>query len=306
MIPFLLLASALPGLYLDQPAEAAAEGVRKAGVDCVFVPAAQAGEWRKAGICVKEIDPAAYEKAAVPGVQYRMNVATASSAPWVTTNAWRFARKPEKPVRYEAAVGQAALSLVEAFAYGVDAVVRVEPGDLPAFGVVLAFLKTIPPASLPAMANIGFLDDGSFQSGEYMNLMSRRNLLFRVVAAPDAKLDLNVKPGSEEFPKTVNPGEFAAAVRGKLTDAKRLVRVYGSDVVIARLTGDGKRARLHLINYSGRGVEGLRVRVRGAWKKVDLRVFPGGSAPAGDVSSEPGAIEFSMASLPLYAVADLE
>jgi hypothetical protein len=306
LIPFLLLAAALPGLYLDQPADAVAEGVRKAGADCVYVPAARAEEWRKTGLCVKESDPATYEKVPAPTVQYRMNVASATSAPWVTTNAWRYARKIGKPVRYEAAMGQAALSLVEAFAYGVDAVVRVEPGDLPAFGVVLAFLKTIPPASLPVMANIGFLDDGSFQSGEYMNLMSRRNLLYRVVGAPDPKLDLNVKPGSGEFPKTANPGEFAAAVRGKLTDAKRLVRVYGSDVVIARLTGDGKRARLHLINYSGRGVESLRVRVRGPWKKVELRAFPAGNTPAADVSAEPGVIEFSIQSLPLYAVADLE
>ncbi len=306
MIPFLLLAAALPGLYLDQPADTAAEGVKKAGVDCVLVPAARAEEWRKTGICVKEVDPNAYEKVAAPAVQYRMNIASATSAPWVTTNAWRFQRKLDKPVRYEAAVGQAALSMVEAFAYGVDAVVRVELADLPAFGAVLSFLKTIPPASLPVMANIGFLDDGSFQSREYMNLMSRRNLLFRVVAAPDPKLDLNVKPGSEEFPKAANPGEFAAAVRGKLTDGKRLVRVYGSDVVIARLTGDGKRARLHLVNYSGRGVEGLRVRVRGPWTGVDLHAFPSGSTPAADVSSEPGIIEFSIASLPLYAVADLE
>jgi hypothetical protein len=305
VIGLLLLAAALPELYLDQPAAAAA-AVKQAGIACVSVPAARLAEWQSTGFCVKPIDPEAYQKVPPPGTQYRPNVATATAAPWVTTNAWRFARKISKPVLYEAPPKQAALCAVEAFAYGVDAVVRVEPADLPAFGAALAFLNTIQPRPLPVMANIGFLDDGSFQSGEYMNLMSRRNLLYRVVVAPDPALDLNVQPGSAEFPKTANPGEFAASVRRRLTDARRLVRIYGSDVVLARLTGDGRRARLHLVNYSGRVVDGLRVRVRGPWTRVDLHLFPVGASPAADLAAGEGAIEFSVGALPLYAVADLE
>ena len=41
---------------------------------------------------------------------------------------------------------------------------------------------------LPAMANIGIVDDGSDETGEVMNLMARRNLLFRVVRGARSQL----------------------------------------------------------------------------------------------------------------------
>ena len=130
-----------------------------------------------------------------------------------------------------------------------------------------------------------------------MNLLARRNLLFRIVTAPDPRLDLNVKPTAG------NPSEFVADIRRKLGDEKRLLRIYGSEVVIGRLTGDGSRARLHLLNYGGRKVEGLRVRLLGVYKKAQLSA-PGGGAVSDFVAAD-GATEFSLPALDAYAIIDL-
>ena len=54
---------------------------------------------------------------------------------------------------------------------------------------------------MPPIANIGVLDDGSPSLGEVMNLLSRRNLLYRVVTKPDSSLDLNVKVGVGAVPR---------------------------------------------------------------------------------------------------------
>src|SRR5260370_35648143 len=111
---------------------------------------------------------------------------------------------------------------------------------------MLGFPKRIEAVSLPVQANIGFLDDGSPEAGEVMNLFTRRNLLFRIVPAPDAHLDLNVRLGAPDYPRAAaaNPSEFASMVRRKLTDEKRLLRIYGSDFGIGRLTGDRAQTRL--------------------------------------------------------------
>src|SRR5262249_22097049 len=150
------------------------------------------------------------------------------------------------------------------------------------------FLKTQQRADLPAMANIGVVDDKSPQMDEVLNMLTRRNLLYRVVSAPDRKLDLTVQLGSKDFPKesAVNPNDFAARVREKLGDDKRLVRLYGTSTVIAHLIGDGQHAQLYLLSYTrggggrgqgGRGVGGggggaqpIRVRLLGRYQPVKL------------------------------------
>ena len=76
----------------------------------------------------------------------------------------------------------------------------------------------------------------------------------------DRKLDITVQLGTKDFPKesAENPSDFAARVRAKLGDDRRLVRLYGATTIIAHLTGDGKHARLFLLNY-GRGAAAARV-----------------------------------------------
>src|SRR2546423_3872339 len=99
---------------------------------------------------------------------------------------------------------------------------------------MLDFLRTAGGESMPALADVGFIDDGSPAAGEVMNLMVRNNLLFRIVAAPDPKLKLNVRLGSKEYPleDAKNPTLIERQVRFNLTDEKRSVRLYGSTVVV--------------------------------------------------------------------------
>ena len=288
-----LLAAALPGLFVDTDPSPA---IRESGIDCVSIPAARAEAWK--GQCANVVDASALNKLPAPGVRYRMNEARASSAPWVDSNGARYARGINGKAIIAAADGKAALAAAEAHAFGADVLVTAGPKDWKTFGDMRQFLSTLPASNLPALANIGFQDDGSPDAVENMNLLLRRNLMFRVVAKPDPKLDVNVKP------KSGDPNAFAYEVRQKLTDAKRILRLYGSEVVIARLTGDASRRRVALLNYGNRPVEGVRIRILGAWPKVTAHVFGQKVDPA-DVIVEDGATEFSLPLLPLYAVVEL-
>jgi hypothetical protein len=302
---FLMLAAALPGLYWEQGPETAG-ALKTAGIECVQVSAAKLDTWKAAGFCATAADLTSHEKLAQPGVEYRPDVASASRAPWVISNAWRLLRGGSKSVYYDAGKGHAALCAAEASAYRATALVRVDPADLEVFGAMLRFLKRMDTPPLPVRANIGFIDDGSPEAGEVMNLFTRRNLLFRIVTAPDAHWDLNVRLGAPEYPRSAaaNPSEFASMVRRKLTDEKRLLRIYGSDVVIGRLTGDPSKARLHLLNYGARQVEGLRVRLLGEYKSAKLSM-PSGDAKVSDLVAASGTTEFTIPALETYAIIDL-
>jgi hypothetical protein len=155
------------------------------------------------------------------------------------------------------------------------------------------------------MANIGVIDDGSAETGELMNLLTRRNLLYRIVGAPDSKLDLNVRIADYPKTETGNPALVAQKIRAQLGDDKRLVRLYGSEVVIARLVGNGDRARLHLLNYSGRPVSGLRVRVRGNWARQEARGYGEPQLELRDVSADGDATEFTVPEMSTYVAVDL-
>src|SRR5260370_3104210 len=301
----LMLAAALPGVYWEQGRETA-EVLKKAGVECVHVAPAKVDDWKRARFCATAADLSGFEKLTRPGVEFRNDVASATRAPWVISNGWRLLRAGAKPVYYDAGKGRAELCAAEAFAYGATALVRAASADLDRLGAMLGFLKRIDAASLPVQANIGFLDDGSPEAGEGMNLFIRRNLLFRIVAAPDTRLDLNVRLGSPEYPRAAasNPSEFASIVRRKLSDEKRLLRIYGSDVVIGRLTGDGSHARLHLLNYGGRLVEGLRGRLVGEYKGAKVSQ-PGGDGEAAGLVAGGGATGFTITAAGTYAVSEL-
>lgn len=303
----LFLAAILPGLYWDQSAQTA-DAVKKAGVERVYVPAGQVAAWKAAGINAQAFDAAKFVKLPAPGVERRMDVAAATSMPWVDANGWQLERDGRHSYYYDVPWRKAALAAAEAYMYGVDAVVHAEAHDLPAFGQMLAFLRSIDGPALPVEANIGIMDDGSDETGEVLNLLSRKNLLYRVVTAPDPKLDLNVQIGTKEFPKeeAADAYGFATLVRQKLTDEKRLLRIYGSDVVIGRLNGDDSHLRVHLINYGGGKVDGMRVRVRGEYRSGKLKAFAGKDAALADYGVADGGTEFTIPQMSVYAVVDLE
>jgi hypothetical protein len=172
---------------------------------------------------------------------------------------------------------------------------------------MLAFLSSVPEADLPAVADIAVQDDGSPLVGEVLNLMARGNLLFKIVREPAPDVALNVRIGSKEFPRkeALNPGVFALSVRRRLTDERRSLRLYGSEAVLGRLARDASRARLHLLNYGGRPIEGLRIRLLGSWAPPEAVVFGEGRAAVEDYTKGDGATEFSLATLGAYAVVDL-
>ncbi len=305
----LVLAVVLPSLYWEGGPETA-PALREARITSIEVPAEHIPSWRGvSGMDVKAPTGQPGVKLATPAVNYRMDEASASTAPWVDSNGWRILRQPGARFVYDAPGKAAALAAAEAFAYGARGEIHTNADGLAPLGEMLAFLGSVPDENLPAAANIGYLDDGSAKSGEVMNLLVRRNLLFRLVQAPDPQLDLNVKIGSPEFPESEadNPDMMAHKIRQELSDAKRLVRIYGSEVVIARLESDGKRARLHLLNYAGakRPVAGLRVRVLGRYRKAALldSGLPGSKVL--DYTLDRNATEFTLAELKMYAVIDL-
>ena len=190
-------------------------------------------------------EAAAFEEVPPPGVRFVPNVARATNLPWIDSNGWRFQRGLRKANYAKLPAGSAPLAAAEAFTFDVDADPQSRSGGRGRARKDAAFLKPLREAQppMPAMANIGVVDSPSPVMGEVLNLLTRRNLLYRVVAAPDPALDLTVQLGTPDFPldAAANPNEFAARVREKLGDDKRLVRLYGTSTVIARLTGDKER-----------------------------------------------------------------
>lgn len=240
-----------------------------------------------------------------PGVQYRMNEASATRSPWIDANGWKILRNPAARYYYDVPARSAALAAAEAYVYGAHAAVHTDGTS--GFNSMLEFLRGIPDAGLPVLANIGIVDDGSDEAGELMNLLSRRNLLYRIVKTADATLDLNVRLGSKEYPKAeaADPNLLAHKVRSQLTDEKRLLRLFGSEVVIGRALGNREHARIHLLNYANRPVIGLRVRIRGAYSSAKVLVFNRPAVQLQDFESVNGATEFTVPEMESYAVIDL-
>ena len=302
----------LPVLYWERGIETA-RMLNQAGVTQIAVPRATAGEWRRAGFTVLAVSRQDFErreKCLVPRVAGRVDVASATRRPWIDLNGWRFVRRPSGKFLYdlgEKGAGQSTLAIAEAFTYQADALLRIDPADLEAAGKMLAFLRTLPLVNLPPIGDIGFIDEGSPASNEVMNLLTRRNLLFRVISTPEPRFPINIRLGSREYPRAEasDPNAFALKVRRQLGDENRSLRIYGTELVIGRLTGDATHSQLHLLNYSGREVEGLRVRVRGSYSKPELKNF--GIDPDGieDFVAADGVSEFTIPRLGAYALITL-
>jgi hypothetical protein len=187
-------------------------------------------------------------------------------------------------------------------------VLKIDPADLKPLGAMLAFLETVPAADLPPIADLAVVDDGSAATGEVMNLLSRRNLLFQPVPSPAAQFRINIAVGSAAYPleEAADPSAFALKIRRQLTDDQRTLRVFGSEVVICRVTSDGTRTRLQLLNYGGRDIEGLRIRLRGVYQPGEAIVSGQGRLALTDVAAADGTTEFSVPKLTTYAVIDLK
>ena len=305
----LVLLAALPALYWAQPV-GTANAVRQAGIDRLCVPPGAVPAWRGAGFTVVPLadeERAERAKLTPPGLRARAEVASPTARPWVFANGWRFLRAPGGRYWCDVPAGRAALAAAEAFAYDADVVLAVDPSDLEAFGRMRSFLSSVPGSPLPAAADVAVVDDGSPAVGEVLNLMARRNLLFEITPNEAPDVPLNVRIGSAEFPRKAarDPEALALSVRRRLTDERRSLRIHGSEVVLARLLRDAGHARLHLLNYGGRPIDGLRVALRGSWTPGEIRVFGEGPAGVEDVLASGGTTELTLSSLGPYAILDL-
>jgi hypothetical protein len=252
--------------------------------------------------------PAGAVKLLRPGTRADTSQAASTSrAPWVDANGWRYRRNPDKTFLYDGVPKERLpLAAAEAFVYGGRAAIRAAAAEAEAVRPMLRFLESIEEVTLPPVADILLIDDGSPMLGEIMNLLSRRNLLFTTEAHNRANRKLVVEVGTPEFPRAgaANPAEFASLVRNRLTDPKRSLRIYGSETVIGYLLSDGKRARLHLLNYGSDPIEMFRVRTLGNWKVERVRSFADPKAAVEEVEHYDGGTEFSVPILPVYAVID--
>jgi hypothetical protein len=298
-----------PVLYWDRPAETATE-LRAAGIFRILVPPERIEEWKGTGVAAAPLgaeERASRLELAPPGIVGRVDVASATRRPWIDANGWRFVRQPGLRGFLAAPRGAAVLAAVEASAYGADVVLAADPTDLPELGEALAFFASLPEGPPAAIADLGVVDDGSTEAGELMNLLARRNLLFRPAARDAAGLPLVIELGTTDWPrsKADDPDALALEVRTRLTDARRSLRLFGSEVVLARLTGDDDRRRVQLLNYGGRTVSGLRVRLRGRWQPGTARALGRGELAVDAPLVEDDATEFSLPGFGTYAVVDL-
>ena len=299
----------LPCVYWTHGVESRA-ALEAAGVTRICVVPERVDSWRAAGFSVSalsEAELASREALPSPGIIARAGVASPTRSPWIVANGWRVMRRATTKFVYNLPTGKAALAAAEAFAYRADAVLKIDPADLENVGRMLTFLESLPPVDLPPVADLAVVDDGSPITGEVMNLLARRNLLFQVVQTASTQFPINIAVGATGYPReeAADPSAFALKIRRQLTDEQRSLRVYGSEVVIGRLTGDAGRIRLHLINYGGREIEGLRIRLRGAYRDGAAYIAGVGRGTLEDQVVADGATEFSIPRIATYAVIDL-
>lgn len=297
----------LPGLFWSDGPETAQQ-LQRAGVTEIAVPAGTAGAWSATNVRAVEVDTAKLEHLDSPGVDYQMGRAGATATPWINSGLWRIIRNPGKTFMYEVTGPAVALAVAEAYASNAKAYVKLKAKeDFQAFATAMRFVSEIDTESMPPRANFTLVDDGSEEIAEVMNLLTRRNLLFTPGRA-DAKGGMVVKIGSGDYTKesAADPYAFAAIVRSKISDAKRLIRIYGTETTLARLYGDDRRARLHLIQYSRNSIDGVRVRVLGRYPRVLIASMGQRVSPAEDIVVDDSGTEFSIPRLRNYAVIDLD
>src|SRR4051794_25565262 len=290
----------LPCVVWSQAADESLAVVRDAQIAPLCVPPELVDGWRAAGVEAVPLsseDLATRTAVPAPGIEHRPELVSATRSPWLAANGWRILRHPEGHYRYDLRPGAAALAAAEAFAYRADAVLSIDPTDLAELGRMLSFLQQLSPGEgYQPLADFAVVDDESEGMGEVMNLLVRRNLLFGLLKSPSRRYRINVVPGGKGYSPAdmADPSEFALRIRHQLTDAARTLRIYGTEVVICRATSNPAGVRLHLLNYGGREIQGLRVRIRGKYREGDAQVFGSGHSRLDAFVVTGGASEFSI------------
>ena len=286
--------------------------LKGAGIAHIAVPQELAGSWNgRSGITATAVDAGQMVNIQAPSVNFQMENASATREPWVESNGWRFLRQPNARFHYKAMGSSAAMAAAEAFSYGAAAVIETDETGLKPLADMIHFLESLPPADMAELCNFDYVDDGTPASAEVMNLLIRSNLLFKVVKAPAASgTGMSVALGSREYPKAdaSNPKLLAEKVRAAVTDEKRLFRIYGSYVVIGKLTGTNDHRRLFLLNYGGAkgNADGVRIRVLGEYSKYKVSEFQSSGVKVSDYKVTQKATELTLANLSDLTIVDFK
>src|SRR5580658_6277324 len=86
----------LPALFWSAGPETA-PAMRRSGVEQFSSPPAQIAAWKQAGFTVTPLSEEALRgriKLTPPGIDRKVQVASATTAPWVNANGWRLRREP--------------------------------------------------------------------------------------------------------------------------------------------------------------------------------------------------------------------
>ena len=309
MPALLLLAVTFPVLFWQENVDTRAE-LQKADIRHIAVPSAQLPHWRSvSGLQVDPVEITSAVKLPDPGVAFQEDEASASHIPWVTSNGWHFLRQPKARFYYDTPANAVTLAAAEAFSFGGAAFIHTGVDGLQPFADFLKFLTQINSQEASPIADIGVVDDDSNASGEILNLMVRDNLLFQIVRASGITYKLTVKLGSKPYSGLKDADAIVHKIRSDLSDAKRSVRLFGTSVVIAHLTGDRNHPRLHLLNYGAPAhvrVGGFRVRLLARYAKAQIHSFEMPGEKLLDYESNQEATEFTVPELKTYAVVDLQ
>jgi hypothetical protein len=306
----LILLAALPVLYW-QAGPDTTPLLKQAGITQIAVPLSNLSLWKNVrDLRVEGVNLQESMQLPPPGVAFRMNVASASRVPWVNSNGWRLMRWPQRHFHYNVDANTAPLAAAEAFCYNTLAVLQTDQNGLQPLATMLHFLSTLPPDAGDPVADIGFIDDGSPVDAEVMNLMVRDNLLFRILRSPEPGYKLIVQVGSDEYSKeeAKNPDLLVHKIRYNLTDARRTIRIFGTSVVLARVTAHGQHTRIQLLNYGasrGMQVGAFRVHILGRYQKAQLRSYGDADLKLADYEIGSNETEFTIPELKTYAVVDL-
>lgn len=304
------LAIILPLLFWQGDLNTAPE-LRSAGLSHIAVPTAEIARWRHiAGLRVDPADITGAIKLPAPGVALRPDEASASHIPWVSSNGWRFIRQPNARFYYDVPAAAVTLAAAEAFCFGGEALIHTDVDGLKPLANMLHFLNRINTDGALPIADVGIIDDGSTASAEIMNLMVRDNLLFDIVRTPRASYKSTVQLGSKAYSGAglKDADAIVHKIRSDLNDSRRTVRLFGTSVVVAHITGEPDRPRLHLLNYSAAAnveVGGFRVRVLGRYSKSQIHSFDRPGEKLLDYEIDTEATEFTVPELKSYAVVDL-
>ena len=257
---------------------------------------------------ITDAELASREALPTPGLTPRAGLASPTRSPWIVANGWRFTRHPAAKYVYDVPAGRAALAAAEAFAYGADAVLKIDPADLGTLGAMLAFLEALPAVDLPPVSDLAIVDDGSAITGEVMNLLARRNLLFQVVQAPSPRFPLNDQHRERPIParrgrrsERLRPEDPSSAHRRAATPAS--LRERGRHLPAHGRCCAGEAAPDQLRRARDRGA------AHPAARSVQQRRGSGrrcGPHRAGGPRRRRGATEFSVPRIATYAVIDLE